>query len=315
MENWMSKIPDDKKIILINIPGSHDSCAFKMHYFGSIFAKTQNLDIQQQLKIGVRHFDIRVALNNAACCGQLEKDQEKDIDLICCHGICNCHYIENNKKRILTYKDVLNQIKSFLMQYPTEMVIIKTESGRGNIYNNLKRSTEIFSKIIGEDFSVKYNENLTLGDVRGKIVYTIFLTDKTTKKGVPIFNTRIKKSTSIIGIHRKHTNDDLKYNEYEVGGELKVKEVKDLFDTYNMTFEQAEKELEKENGVIFPLNYETSCTGEFDGIVPLPRHEASIVNKFLIHHDFKQGYYYGWISVDFVNEIFTNKIILSNFSK
>ena len=313
MENWMSKIPDEKKIILINIPGSHDSTAYNMHCLGSVFAKTQHLDIQQQLKIGVRQFDIRVTINKTLYCNE---DIEKDTDLICCHGICNCYHIENKKKKILTYKDVLNDIRSFLMEYPTEMIILKTESGRGNKYKNLKRSTEIFSKTIGKDISVEYNENLILGDTRGKVVYTTFLSDKTNADGVPIYNTKIEKSTSIIEIHRKHTNNNIKFNEFKVGGELKVKEIKDLIKTYTFTFKEAEEEQEKENSVInFPLNYETSCTGEFTRMIPLPKYEANIVNKFLINHDFKKGYYYGWISADFINELITNKIISSNFIK
>ena len=97
MENWMSKIPDEKKIILMNIPGSHDSTAYNMFFLGSVFAKTQDLDIPSQLKIGTRIFDIRVTMNTG-CCEKMEQDLENDTDLICCHGICNCYHIENNKK-------------------------------------------------------------------------------------------------------------------------------------------------------------------------------------------------------------------------
>ena len=30
MKNWMSRLPDDKKIVLINLAGTHDSAAFDM---------------------------------------------------------------------------------------------------------------------------------------------------------------------------------------------------------------------------------------------------------------------------------------------
>lgn len=60
MEKWMSKIPDEKNLVLLNIPGSHDSTAYNMNCLGSCFAKTQDLDITSQLNIGVRIFDIRV---------------------------------------------------------------------------------------------------------------------------------------------------------------------------------------------------------------------------------------------------------------
>ena len=31
--------------------------------------------------------------------------------------------------------------------------------------------------------------------------------------------------------------------------------------------------------------------------------------------DFKKGYYYGWISIDFIDEFITKKIIESNFEE
>ena len=48
-------------------------------------------------------------------------------------------------------------------------------------------------------------------------------------------------------------------------------------------------------------------------LVPLPKYEANIVNKFLKEYNFKKGYYYGWISIDFIDEFITRKIIRSNF--
>ena len=47
----MSRIPDEKSIVLINIPGSHDTTAYNMFCLGSCFAKTQDLDIASQLNI------------------------------------------------------------------------------------------------------------------------------------------------------------------------------------------------------------------------------------------------------------------------
>ena len=314
MENWMSKIPDKKKIVLINIPGSHDSTAFNMFCLGSCFAKTQDLDIPQQLKLGVRIFDIRVTINTSCCCNTLEEEIENDTDLICCHGICNCFHVENNSKKKLTYKEVLTQIREFLIEYPTEGIIIRTDSGRGDKLINLNRSTSIFSKIVG-DINVYYNENLTMGDIRGKIVNITKLSEQINSGGVSIYNTRLERSTGIIETHRRLTNNNLKYDEYKVGGDLKVREIKDLMNTYSLSLEEAEKIQEKSDGINFPLSYETSCTGEFTRCIPLPRHEANIVNNFLINHEFKIGYYYGWISVDFVNKIITKKIIDTNFSE
>jgi len=306
----MSKLPDDKKLVLINMPGSHDSAAFNMHCMGSCFAKTQDLDIPEQLKIGVRILDIRVTINTNCCCNEIEEEIENDTDLILCHGICNCYYIENKKKKLLTYKDVLNQVRDFLIEYPGETVIFKTDSGRGKKPINLKRAEDIFGKYIG-DISIGYNEKLTLGEARGKVVYTTYISDNSPINEIQIYNTKVKNGTGIIEIHRKHTNNNIKYDEYKVGGQLKVLEIDDLTKTYNFTLKEAE-EREKVNGENFPLNYETSCTGEFTRCIPLPKHEANIVNNYLMNFDFKKGNYYGWISIDFIDSMITRKIIETN---
>ena len=112
---------------------------------------------------------------------------------------------------------------------------------------------------------------------------------------------------SIIPLHNKYTNGNSKFNEFKVDGELKVKEIRELLEIYNYNFNEAE------NNMKLPLNFETSCTGEFNKIIPLPKYEANIVNKFLKEFEFKKGTYYGWISVDFIDEIIIRKIIESNF--
>lgn len=317
MENWMSKIPDKKKLILLNIPGSHDSAAYNMFFLGSTFSKTQNLDITNQLKIGVRVFDIRVVLKKYSCCEKSEEDREKNTDLICCHGICNCFHIENKKKQILTFKKILTQMKEFLLKNPTEAIIIKNKSGRGKEYFNLKRAEEILFSEIENNFLIEYDKNLTIGEIRGKIVYTTILSNKVSNDGTPVYNSKLDQTTTIINTHRKLFTD-LNFHEYKVDGNIKVREIQDLMNDYNPTLEEAETEYENNNSKInFPLNYETSCTGEYVRCriipIPLPKTEAKIVNKFLTNFAFKKGYYYGWISVDFVDISITEKIIESNF--
>jgi 1-phosphatidylinositol phosphodiesterase len=289
MEKWMSRIPDNRAIVLINLPGSHDSTAYNMFCLGSCFAKTQDLDITSQLNIGVRLFDIRVTKRS----NLFESDLINDI--ICCHGICDCYHTEKNRKVNLTYEHVLEEIKLFLQKNPSETVIIKTKSGRGNKSLNLQFASEIFDNILG-DISVEYNDKCTLGQLRGKVV-NVF--DK--------YNSI--EGTDIISIHEKYTNGNSNFNEFKVNGDLKVREIMELMEKYYYKIDEAE------NYMKLPLNYETSCTGEFTKIIPLPRYEANIVNKFLREYEFRRGYYYGWISADFIDELITKKIIESNFGE
>lgn len=312
MKNWMSKLPDDKKIILTNIPGSHDSTAYNMHYFGSVFAKCQDLDILEQLNIGVRRFDIRVAngQSNYICCGLSQLEADNFLDLICCHGICNCYYDENNTKKVITYKKVLLTFKTFLEENPSETIILSTDSGRGDKFNNLRRANEIFENLM-DGVSIDYYKNLTIGSARGKVINTNHITNKTDLDGNLIYNVEIEGGTGLEEIHRKFVIEFV-YASFKVSGSLKVDEVKEFLETNEMTFEEAEKEFEK-NSKKFPFKYSISCTGEYESIVPLPKTQADIVNPFILNYNLKNGNYYGWINIDFVDLNIAKKIIDTNF--
>ena len=55
MANWMSALPDDKKITRVTIPGTHDSGAISY----VPFVGCQMMDIRTQLNNGIRYFDLR----------------------------------------------------------------------------------------------------------------------------------------------------------------------------------------------------------------------------------------------------------------
>ena len=167
--NWMSYIPDDKEILFINLPASHDTAANEMHPLAESVAKTQNSTIPEMLRFGVRKLDIRVALRELA-----EDEDDQDLNLGTCHGIFDCYYIDEfNNQRNYTLKNILLDIKKFLEENPTETVIIWTQSERGDNYENIKRAVELYEKIAGNIF-IPYDKNLKLGDVRGKIVSTVY---------------------------------------------------------------------------------------------------------------------------------------------
>jgi 1-phosphatidylinositol phosphodiesterase len=56
--SWMRDIPDDTPVTTLTVPGTHDSCSTDGP-FG--FAKTQNLDLTDQLNAGIRFLEIRLA--------------------------------------------------------------------------------------------------------------------------------------------------------------------------------------------------------------------------------------------------------------
>ena len=92
MKNWMSRLPDDKKIVLINLAGTHDSAAFDMlNLQSNKLAQCQFFSISEQLMIGIRKFDIRAT--------------EKSSDLICFVDSLICLYLSFNIHKAVIVPD------------------------------------------------------------------------------------------------------------------------------------------------------------------------------------------------------------------
>lgn len=307
MDKWMSKIPDNKKMVLINIPGSHDSASYCMNRILSCFAQTQYFDIRQQLEIGVRKFDLRIT--------SIAINKETNEDIICCHGSCDCYVAEDLcDQRKLSYKSILIDIRKFLEKNPSETVLVSTFLGRGQ-FQNIVRAYEIFKQEVG-DISIVFQPNLILGDCRGKIIVSTFLDkeieiDKKNNQIPKISSKSLIKGTGIEEIHYRYLGKNA--STFKVCGNTKVHEIKDMFNIYNLTLEQAEMK-EKENPKMFPISYSISCTGEHETILPYPIVQANIVNSFISRERaFKKGYYYGWINIDFAIVDITSQLAESNF--
>ncbi|MBW0597615.1 hypothetical protein MADP07_00462 [Mycoplasma anatis] len=160
--DWMSAVPGWKKLGDLNIPGTHDSGMFSGHgiayAFGKAYAKTQSLNWAQQLKQGIRFFDIRV-------------NEEMWIK----HG-ATWSYYEN----LSTF---LNAMVDFLKQHPRETVIfrVKDEDISSPSSPNLdfvRKMRERFENTLSDPKYQPYmfkntkkviGLNPTLDELRGKI--------------------------------------------------------------------------------------------------------------------------------------------------
>ena len=301
----MSKIKDDKKLILVNIPGTHDSAACYMNRMSFNWARTQNLRIADLLKIGIRRLDIRIVQGN--------NDISEDEDIITCHGICDCYTSPNCCDFTkVTYKSIILDVKNFLEENPTEAVLFGTYLGRGNNHNALTRAFEIYEKYVG-NMSIDFNGDLTMKDVRGKFVNYTKLEDEFDKDNnfIRKRTNTILPSTGISDVHRKYQDCAT----FKTNGNIKIREMRDMFDIYKMTLEEAEIK-EKNKEMKFPIAYSISCTGESDCCLPNPLAQAIIVHSFIQREDvFKKGYYYGWLYMDFANINTTYRLINSNFAE
>lgn len=148
--------------------------------------------------------------------------------------------------------------------------------------------------------------------LRGKIISTVYKTDSFDSKGRPIYHSGLDGCTDLEEVHFQFI---YKYYEpYKVTGELKVEELQEFLRIYDLTIKEAKEDFEK-NNYKYPISYSVACTGEHKSILPFPRIQADIVNPFLLQYEFKKGYYYGWIEMDFVTEKEASKIISTNFKE
>ncbi|MCM1312932.1 MAG: hypothetical protein NC206_04270 [Bacteroides sp.] len=167
-DNWMKHLPDETYVAVLSIPGSHDTATgegFEESSDGALgesFARTQDLSIGDQWKLGVRAFDFRPATREGY--------------LHCNHGIVatKAHFDE-----------VLYQLRDSLIANPTEFAIIhllhasngdKVENAYNSMIQQLLKDEQI------KDYLADFRTDLTVGDMRGKIL--ILSRDKYASKPV-----------------------------------------------------------------------------------------------------------------------------------
>ena len=155
---WMKQLDDDRLVADLSLPGSHDACTAEgwsnpfLSFAYEMTAKCQDLTIKEQLKIGVRVFDLRP-----------EHDLDgKDYVLRCCHGPAGTK---------MYVSDFFKTLKQFLANNPTEFCVVtvdlsatKKKDAWGKAYNELVNSAAL--KSLFADFKAR----LTVGEMRGKVL-------------------------------------------------------------------------------------------------------------------------------------------------
>lgn len=142
---WMAKLSDDTIINEMSIPGTHDSGA--LHSIFDVAGKCQDLEIDEQLKIGVRFLDIRLKL--------------VDNELVVVHSFVN---------QDLKFSEVLDDIFSFIDEYNSEFLIISIKEEASPKNSRVSFEEEVVNKLKNND-NVSFENSMpkTLGLARGKI--------------------------------------------------------------------------------------------------------------------------------------------------
>lgn len=155
---WMKALDDSRLVADLSLPGSHDACTAEgwwNKFMAAIYesmAKCQDLTIDEQLKVGVRVFDLRpetVAEN-----GKLV--------LRCSHG-----YAATN----MYVSDFFKTLKQWLAAHPSEFCIVTADlsvtndkTGWGRLFNDIVSGTEYKSMF------ADFKSRLTVGEMRGKVL-------------------------------------------------------------------------------------------------------------------------------------------------
>lgn len=290
MKTWMKKIPDDKKITGINMPGTHDS-ACRFVDFGFI-SQTQTLSVTQQFEAGVRYFDFRFKLISET--------------FLANHSICYCRKKKGFRNEVLTCDDIVKECLDFLSDNPSETILFQlkeAESHTGDEFYNV-----FYKKYIEKAPEKWFTENRipAMGEVRGKII--------------------LLRAVSVDKEKFTDENSGIDFTAYPYVGSFNVDdwrrgELKKLDGTpYGaMLIQDSYKSEGKykwqtvtcflESGLSeddFNICY-TSCTRIF-----VPRINVKYINKQILSYNFKRKYY-GIIATDFIDADISEKIIMTNF--
>lgn len=152
--DWMSKLPDDRSLGEVVLPGTHDSATENVQL--AYFSKCQALDVGEQLNAGFRYLDIRLAA-----------DGER---LKLMHGFTNCTTSGFPWAGALYLETVLEQCDAFLTAHPTETVVFAVKQEHGD------ESVADFERLL--DAYIRQKPELwlltdhipTVGEARGKLV-------------------------------------------------------------------------------------------------------------------------------------------------
>ncbi len=156
-DNWMSELPDDIFVANLSIPGAHDAATGNGlgRIFGLIsgdrYARTQDIDLSEQWAMGVRAFDLRPCTTTG---GYLNVN----------HGIAPTN---------ISFDDALYLLRDSIIANPSEFAIIHllhASEGDSGSYDYETLLREVIDSDEMKDYLMDFHRNLTVGDMRGKIL-------------------------------------------------------------------------------------------------------------------------------------------------
>ncbi len=155
---WMKSLADSRLVADLSLPGSHDACTAEGWYSDllapiyEMMAKCNDLTIKEQLKIGMRVFDLRPELLADLV----------DSELRCSHGIAYTKML---------VADFFRTLQTFLSENPSEFCILTVDLSAtddmetwGEEFTNLLNDPE-FAGLFAD-----FKARLTVGEMRGHVL-------------------------------------------------------------------------------------------------------------------------------------------------
>lgn len=142
---WMGELDDSREINTLYIPGTHDSGA--THSIADLSGKCQSLSISEQLRLGVRFFDIRLQL--------------KDNRLVVVHS-----FVDQNTD----FDNALRDMTDFLKENPDEFIFVSFKEDNSAANSDVD-FTETLEKMLKGESVVNQETTLpkTVGEARGRL--------------------------------------------------------------------------------------------------------------------------------------------------
>lgn len=184
--SWMKNLDDSLLISDMAIPGTHDSGA--LHSIFDVAGKCQDLNIKQQLKVGVRFLDIRLRLKN------------NELEVV--------HSFVEQKS---SFESVLKDINDFIEQNDSEFLIVSIKQDESPVNSNINFDDKVITDIS------KYKSILldtilptTLGEARGNIYILNRFTNK--EVGIPAYSNWQDSTT--FDLNNLHIQDNYCINDF-----------------------------------------------------------------------------------------------------
>lgn len=148
---WMCFLEDDMEVSAMSIPGAHDAATGDGLCVNIGLGKTQHLSISEQWDCGVRAFDLRPAL---------------------CDTVL--HIYHSTLRTKISFHEAIDVILSKLSTNPSEFAIVlirhESESEDDEEKSNWSSFIGAYIHSLG-NHAVVFHPHLTLGEVRGKILF------------------------------------------------------------------------------------------------------------------------------------------------